>query len=40
MIDPQESLQFEELLIALREKCERADAEDPCYVTYDIMKVG
>src|ERR1043165_4127772 len=39
-IDPDGALQFEELLIALRKRCENTFPEDPCYVTQEVMKVG
>jgi len=39
-VDPAESMEFEELLIALAERCQSSTGPDPCFITYRVLKTG
>lgn len=38
IVDPKHSLQFEEILIALRDHLNHADEWDPCHVTLEVLR--
>src|SRR3972149_6440303 len=38
MVDPKRSLQFEEILITLRDHLKHADEWDPCHVTLEVLR--
>lgn len=39
-VDPQGTLGFEEVLIALRKRLETANPDDPCYITRNVLQSG
>jgi hypothetical protein len=39
-VDPTESMEFEELLIALAQQCQNSRGPDPCFITYRVLKIG
>jgi len=39
-IDPNDTLEFEELLIALQRRLQNTFAEDPCHTTLRVLKIG